>query len=135
MFQPGRFKSNLKNLCGSKLYEKLSNCKWNFGHRKPDCPSVVFKNRPLQDNAPEAHKSGSLILRTSVIIRAGTRLLVVCGKYMAASVCIPPTGGATPARQILLQHHTPYICLEIDCKCIKITKYGHFFVDKQFFLF
>jgi hypothetical protein len=21
---------------------------WNFGNRKPDCPSVVLKNKPLQ---------------------------------------------------------------------------------------
>ncbi len=47
-------------------------------------PVCGFKNRPLQGNAPEAHKSGSLILRrrTSVIIRAGTLMLVVCGKHI-----------------------------------------------------
>ncbi len=29
----GKFKSNLKNIRVNKLFEKQSNCKWNFGEK------------------------------------------------------------------------------------------------------
>ena len=55
---------------------------WNFGHREIGCPSVVFKNRLWQDNAPEAHKAGTLMClvqpknpnRRRVNIKKGMRL-------------------------------------------------------------
>ncbi len=47
-FRQSRFEYQMKIVC-SRRHFSLNRMKcWNFGHRKPDCPIVIFKNRPLR---------------------------------------------------------------------------------------
>ena len=50
-FRQSRFEYQMKIVLLRKGFSPTCSKCWNFGHRKPDCLSVVFKNRPLRGNS------------------------------------------------------------------------------------